>query len=108
MTVRPLEEVGGDSTSRNDSLVIRNSVEHARNAILCRLELKNGSHIPAPGKVKFVDTIRIFYVKTELFINLSRAITNIYKNNKENTIAISAMSDKFEIQIYRRHFIPVF
>jgi hypothetical protein len=56
---RALEEVGRDSTSRNDSLVIRNSVEHARDAILCRLELENGSDVPAPREVKFVDTIRM-------------------------------------------------
>jgi hypothetical protein len=66
-----LEEVGRDSTSRNDSLIIRNSVEHARDAILCCLKFEDGRHVPAPGTVKFVNYshIRIFYLKTVLFIN---------------------------------------
>ena len=98
MTVRPLEEVGRDSTSRNDSLVIRNSVEHSGNAILCRLELKNGSHVPAPTEEKFINcsNIRNFYVKTVLFINLSRAITNIYENNKDDFIALSVYGGQIQ------------
>ena len=47
MEIYKLEEVRGDSTSRNNSLVVRNSVEHPGNTFLGRFELEDRGNVPA-------------------------------------------------------------